>query len=467
VTVDLRPLSVDDTDTVAELARLASQRFREAGYPNVADDEPFTADELTPYVAGGRGWVATDESGGVVGYVLVDVVDGGAHIEQVTVHPGHQGTGIGRMLVEWVAAWAAEREMTVLTLTTFTDVSWNRPLYEHLGFTVLDDTDIGPELRELRNAEAAHGLDPAVRVCMRRAVTPPNTASSGARNMSTAAASFFCDTKLAHRIERAEVDLIRAVNDAAGRRGAPSFLIPVAGGVASFADEGSPYNKVAGWGFDGVPGLDELDAIEGAFAARGAPTQVELAHLADPAIGELLTARGYRLESFENVLGRSLDRCDPWVSPSDIEVRLSPDDEFDDWLRVVADAAAHPDSEGLARHEEFPRAIYEQAQRDAAHAGVRRYSAWRAGSLAGGAELRLVGDIAQFAGAATAPAHRRHGIQSAFLSRRLADAVAEGCDVAVIVVQPGSKSQQNAQRSGFHLLYTRAILVKPAASSPG
>jgi hypothetical protein len=30
----------------------------------------------------------------------------------------------------------------------------------------------------------------------------------------------------------------------------------------------------------------------------------------------------------------------------------------------------------------------------------------------------------------------------------------------VITTLPGSKSQQNAQRRGFDLLYTRAILVK-------
>jgi len=282
--------------------------------------------------------------------------------------------------------------------------------------------------------------------------------------MPTGVASLFCDATLARRIERAEVDLIRAANAAAGRRGAPAFLIPVAGGVASFADDGSPYNKVAGLGFDGVPGVRELDTIEDAFAARGASAQIELAHLADPAIGEVLTSRGYRLESFENVLGRSLDGSEAAPSRSELDVRLSPDDEFDDWLAVVADAAAHPDSQGVPWHEEFPRAIYEQAERDAAQAGVRRYAAWRAGSLAGGAGLRLVDDIAQFAGAATAPAHRRHGIQNALLSRRLADAAAERCDLAVIVVQPGSKSQQNAQRRGFHLLYTRAILVKPLVS---
>ena len=61
---------------------------------------------------------------------------------------------------------------------------------------------------------------------------------------------------------------------------------------------------------------------------------------------------------------------------------------------------------------------------------------------------------------ATAPAHRRRGVQTALLSARLADAAAAGCDVAVVTTQPGSKSQQNVQRRGFDLLYTRAVLVK-------
>jgi GNAT superfamily N-acetyltransferase len=111
-------------------------------------------------------------------------------------------------------------------------------------------------------------------------------------------------------------------------------------------------------------------------------------------------------------------------------------------------------------HEEFPRDIYIRAERDGAAAGVVRYAALRDGVLAGGAGLRIADGVAQFAGAATAPAHRRHGIQAALLSARLVDAAMAGCDVAVIVTQPGSKSQQNAQRRGFDLLYTRAVLVK-------
>lgn len=271
----------------------------------------------------------------------------------------------------------------------------------------------------------------------------------------------FCDTALAERIERAETQLVAAAARSAHRRhDGRGFALPLAGGVACFAEPGSPFNKVAGLGFAGIPDAAALDEIERAFAAVGAPVQVELPHLADPAIGTVLADRGYRLESFENVLGRAL-RDDPErVTPPGVEIRPSGDDEFDAWLDLAADAVAHPDTQGVPWHEEFPREVYIRAERDGAAAGVVRYAALRDGVLAGGAGLRLAEGVAQFAGAATAPAHRRHGIQAALLSARLVDAAAAGCDIAVIVTQPASKSQQNAQRRGFDLLYTRAVLAK-------
>jgi GNAT superfamily N-acetyltransferase len=271
----------------------------------------------------------------------------------------------------------------------------------------------------------------------------------------------FCDIALAHRIERAETRLIADTSRAAqARTGIDGFLITIAGGMASFAEPESPFNKVLGLGFDGVPTADELDAIEKAFAAHGAPTQVELAHLAESAIGELLSDRGYRLESFENVLGLALDGDSELITPPGVEVRRSTDDELEDWIAVVADAGTHPDTQGLPWHDEFPREAIENAERDFAAAGGTRYAAYRDGVLAGGADFRVTDGIAQLAGAATAPPHRRHGVQSALVAARLADARAAGCDVAVIVTQPGSRSQQNAQRRGFDLLYTRATLVK-------
>ena len=50
----------------------------------------------------------------------------------------------------------------------------------------------------------------------------------------------FCDAALAERIERADVQLVTGVARAAHRRNhGRGFVLPLAGGVASFAEPGS------------------------------------------------------------------------------------------------------------------------------------------------------------------------------------------------------------------------------------
>jgi GNAT superfamily N-acetyltransferase len=272
-------------------------------------------------------------------------------------------------------------------------------------------------------------------------------------------APLFCSVELAERIERSEMQLISAATEAARvRAGTEAFVTPIAGGAACYAEDGSPLNKVVGLGFGGVPGDDALEEIERAFTRRAVPIQVELSNLADPAIGVALSSRGYQLVSFENVLGRALDGELETVTPPGVEVRLS--DDRAAWLGVVVDGFAHPDIEGVPSHEDFPREIIENATLDMEQAGATPYLAFRDGAVAGGGSMRVTDRVAQLTGAATAPAHRRRGVQTAMLSVRLADAVRAGCDIAVVTTQPGSKSQKNVQRRGFHLLYTRAVLVK-------
>jgi GNAT superfamily N-acetyltransferase len=271
----------------------------------------------------------------------------------------------------------------------------------------------------------------------------------------------FCGTELAGRIERAETQLISAGTEAARRRNpGAAFVRPLAGGAACFAEDGSPFNKVVGLGFSGVPGEQEFDEIERAYAGRVAPTQVELANLADPGIGLLVTGRGYRLVAFENVLGRSLEGVETRAAQTELDVRLSTEDELDAWAEVVTTGFAHPDEQGVPAFEEFPREIVERAERDFVAAGAQTYVAVRDGVVAGGASMRMTDGVAQLTGAATAPAHRRRGVQTALLAARLSDAAKAGCDIAVVTTAPGSKSQQNVQRQGFALLYTRAVLVR-------
>lgn len=280
--------------------------------------------------------------------------------------------------------------------------------------------------------------------------------------MNTSRLPLFCDTAMARRIEQAEAQLVAEASAAARRRRADQagFVIPVAGGVAGFAGAGSPFNKVAGLGFGGVPGPATLAEIERAYAAVGGCVQVELAHLADPAIGAVLTRRGYLLLLFDNVLGLTLRDEPERVRPPGVEVRPSGEAEFESWLDIVQHGFAHPDTQDVPLHEEMPREVFAGAARDFAAAGGIRYIALLDGVIVGGARLRMAGGVAQLAGATTAPAHRRRGVQAALLSARLTDAAAAGCDIAVVTTLPGSKSQQNVQRQGFDLLYARATLVK-------
>ena len=63
----------------------------------------------------------------VVAYLLLDIVDAAAHIDQVSVHPSHARRGLGRTLIEAAADWAAGEGLESLTLTTFAEVPWNAP----------------------------------------------------------------------------------------------------------------------------------------------------------------------------------------------------------------------------------------------------------------------------------------------------------------------------------------------------
>ena len=272
----------------------------------------------------------------------------------------------------------------------------------------------------------------------------------------------FASSSLAARIERADARLVGDAASAAARRrsGDGCFARPIAGGLATYTAIGSPLNKVAGVGFAGPLDPAELDAVERAFAERGSPVQFELSCLADPQIGALLTRRGYALVNFENVLGLRLPVA-PRSPPEGIVVSESPDAERAAWLDLVVTGFASPDSQGVPSHESFPRDELERVMDDMAEAfGFVRYLARRSGAPAGGASLRLFEGIAQLCGAATLPEHRRHGVQSALLAARLEIAGRAGCDVAVVTTQPGSKSQENVQKRGFELLYTRAILVR-------
>lgn len=280
----------------------------------------------------------------------------------------------------------------------------------------------------------------------------------------------FVSISLAARIDRGEARLSRSFGQAAlaKRTHDDAFVEEIGDGVAVYAGPSSPMNKMIGVGFGTLPPDDRLRGVEELFQARGAPLQAEVSTLADPAFAAELTRRGYILQGFENVSGRAITSHDAGGDhPDGIEVTLTNDDDAARWLDVMITGFLHPDLQGVQAEPPPGRDTLERALGDTVGVpGLRRYAARVDGQLAGVATLRLDEGLAQLCGAATLPAFRRRGIQTALQRRRLADAFDERCDLALLTTQPGSKSEENGRRQGFQLLYSRALLVKHAVGAP-
>ncbi len=274
----------------------------------------------------------------------------------------------------------------------------------------------------------------------------------------------FCPLSLAARIDRAEGRLCAAIAEAgsvASAQHAPLSL-PIAGGVAVYAGPDSPMNKLVGVGFDGPIVGPDLAPIEARFATRTARLQAEVSTLADAELPALLCARGYEPLGFENVLGHPLG-AHLAPAPLGISITLLTPHEHSAFADTLVTAVASPDLGGVGGDPVPPSDVVRRALLAMLRLpGFRGYIARIGGEIAGAASLRLDGDIAQLIGAGTLPRFRRRGVQSALLRARLADVTGGGCQVAVVVTQPGSKSQENVQREGFQLLYARQLLAKPA-----
>ncbi len=259
----------------------------------------------------------------------------------------------------------------------------------------------------------------------------------------------FGSLELCARIERAvATDLGRAALAAGG------FVLPVGQGAAVFAGADSPLTKVVGSDLD----VAALPAVERSFAEHGGSPTIELPTLAEPSLVAALGEAGYRARGFEDVLVRSTGG-EARPLPEGVTMEAVPDEGLEGWLDVLVEGFAHPDDQGPEAAESFPREAVREAVRAMATISMR-VLARRDDEPAGAASLSIADGVAFLSGAATLPAHRRRGLQTAMLEHRLGLAHEAGAELACVTTAPGSKSKQNAQRRGFTPLYTRVLFSR-------
>lgn len=168
----IREARHDDVEAIQAVEAAAGTPFRALGMAQIADADPPSAETVRSFVDDGRAWVFDATAGVPVGYLLVEAVDGSAHIAQVSVRPSHRGRRIGAALIRHAERWAVDRGLAALTLTTFRDVPWNAPYYERLGFTTLADDELTAELREIVDVEGRVLAGSGARVVLSRPCLP-------------------------------------------------------------------------------------------------------------------------------------------------------------------------------------------------------------------------------------------------------------------------------------------------------
>lgn len=86
-----------------------------------------------PAIRTGAIWVTGNP---VVGLIVLTQVDDVILIENVAVHPDQQGSGLGRLLMEFAERQARKRGIQRLALYTNEVMTENQALYAHLGYRV-------------------------------------------------------------------------------------------------------------------------------------------------------------------------------------------------------------------------------------------------------------------------------------------------------------------------------------------
>ena len=262
----------------------------------------------------------------------------------------------------------------------------------------------------------------------------------------------FADLALAKRLESAEGYACTQFAVARSRIH-PQFgscWTECGGALLTFDGVEAPTTQSFGLGLFTELTESVLEEAEAFFFMRGTSAMHEVCPLAGPAALKLLCDRGYRPIEISNVLYLSISEPAEGIarSAAGVRVRVIGKDEAALWTDVCARGWTH-------EHPELEDFMRQTGALLVSREGSPCFLAEVDGQPGAAGAMVIHEGVALLAGAATVPELRRRGLQSALLEARLRYASEDGCDLAMMVTETGSKSQRNAERLGFRVAYTR------------
>ncbi|MEO8559832.1 MAG: GNAT family N-acetyltransferase [Rhodospirillales bacterium] len=160
----VRAATAIDLAALPEIERQAHSIFYGmAGLGAVAERPPTTIDRLRR----GPCWLAAQQDGRIVGFIVADQLEGDTLIETLAILPEFSGAGLGRALVGAATEWGKEIGMGSVLVAAYRDIPWDAPFYARLGFSEVPHRQWSSELHRLRREATLLGHDPARRLWMR------------------------------------------------------------------------------------------------------------------------------------------------------------------------------------------------------------------------------------------------------------------------------------------------------------
>jgi ribosomal protein S18 acetylase RimI-like enzyme len=207
------------------------------------------------------------------------------------------------------------------------------------------------------------------------------------------------------------------------------------------------YNKARGFSRADSGRLAEIRAF---FAAAGVPPLIEVwAGDASAVLGQHLARAGFYAAEVNATLAAAAGGPAAAAGPGGgADVREVTADDDTAYLDTLFEGY------GLGADEDRLSRMMMTAEHRSPR--LRRYLAYQDGRPAAAGGLYAAGGQCYLAGAATIPALRGRGSQSALIRRRLRDAAAAAGQV-IVTTAFGSPSQANLERLGFAIVHTRML----------
>lgn len=227
-------------------------------------------------------------------------------------------------------------------------------------------------------------------------------------------------------------------------------VLEVAEGAACFAGFSSFFSQVIAWGFTvkAKQFHQQIKTIEQFYYSLShSRIDIELCPLVGNDLAMALSQRGYLVSELNNVHFMNLNDYRLTDSDHTFEVRQVAKDELDQWANRVALGFGY-----LEAQEQFAHYVRLKS--------VTAFAVYDKAQIVAGATVAIHGNVADLGVTSTLPTHRGKGLQKLLLHARLNFIKNHGLSLGIVTTEPGSVSELNVQKVGFHCAYTRVKFTK-------